>query len=318
MANETRIDPWTLRGKAFETPISPLDALKARGMDFPIEMHPLKVNGFDVVVPDKFATIRMDTMTPLGVVGSGYNVKNYVESFSDTMNTLLGEGGVTVENAGYFGNGEKGFIQCRLADGITVEGTNGKDTVSAYLTGITSHDGSMPLAIVETAIRIVCRNTFLAASKDNSVFKMSAKHTASMDNRIKAIRAALAHSRSSFAKLADKVNTLASKGVTENILKDYLNRLFPDNSTSEKHTRTENIRAEIANLYVNGVGQDIDGVKGTLWALYNGVTEYVDYHRSTRAASDAQRDSNRLESLFLGSGADIKVDAMDLALEMAA
>lgn len=313
---ETRKNPWEITGGSFNTPVSPSEALKLRGMDFPVEKHPIKVNGFNVTVPGKMATIRMDTMTPLGIVGEDYTVKSFPEAFDDTFKTLVGEG-LKVENAGFFGNGERGFIQASMPDTINVMGTNGKDRIKTLLTGVTSHDGSMALIIVETAIRIVCQNTFLAASRDASIFKMSAKHTAKMDERIKAIRSALARSKSSFAKLAEKVNTLASKGVNSDNLKDYLNRLFPDNPKGENHTRTSNIREEIANLYTNGVGQDIDGVKGTYWALYNGVTEYVDYFRGTRGANDVERASNRLESLFLGSGAEIKSDAMTLALEMA-
>lgn len=313
---ENRKNPWEITGGSFGSPVSPLEALKLRGMDFKVEKHPLKVNGFNVTIPGKMATIRMDTMVPLGVVGEDYNVKDYVESFNDTFKTLVGEG-LQVENAGYFGNGERGFFQASMPDTINVIGTRGKDRIKTLLTGVTSHDGSMALIIVETAIRIICQNTFLAASRDASVFKMSAKHTANMDERIKAIRVALARSKSSFAKLADNVNNLASKGVDGKILVNYLNQLFPDNPKGENNTRTQNIREQVAKLYSDGVGQDLPGVKGTMWALYNGVTEYVDYFRSTRGNSDKERDSNRLESLFLGSGAEIKSDAMNLALEMA-
>ena len=52
------------------------------------------------------------------------------------------------------------------------------------------------------------------------------------------------------------------------------------------------------------------GVKGTAWAAWNAVTEYVDHH----TGNDARR---RMESSWWGDGAKVKSRAFELALEMA-
>jgi hypothetical protein len=52
----------------------------------------------------------------------------------------------------------------------------------------------------------------------------------------------------------------------------------------------------------------LDGVKGTLWAAYNGVAEYVDYGKFAGAAAD-----RRLTAMWFGEGYSIKARAFGAA-----
>jgi hypothetical protein len=74
----------------------------------------------------------------------------------------------------------------------------------------------------------------------------------------------------------------------------------------------ENVIHEVTQKFEHGRGNDMPGVKGTLWAAFNGVTEYVDYTRTTRGGSDS-----RAKSLLFGSGATLKQKAWDEALSLA-
>ncbi len=67
----------------------------------------------------------------------------------------------------------------------------------------------------------------------------------------------------------------------------------------------------IETLFEKGRGNDLEGVKGTWWALYNGVTEYMQYERPRSTAT------TRLDSLTFGPGAVTSRKALGLALEMA-
>ncbi len=58
-------------------------------------------------------------------------------------------------------------------------------------------------------------------------------------------------------------------------------------------------------------GNDLPLVKGTLWAAYNGVTEYVDSARTTFG------DGKWLDSVWFGEGCAIKTRACDLAVAVA-
>jgi hypothetical protein len=70
-------------------------------------------------------------------------------------------------------------------------------------------------------------------------------------------------------------------------------------------------------LFEQGMGHDMPAIRGTSWAALNAATEYVDHHRPSRGKSDTDRVNRRLESIWFGSGAQLKAQAWDLALEMA-
>ena len=62
----------------------------------------------------------------------------------------------------------------------------------------------------------------------------------------------------------------------------------------------------------HGKGNRLAGVAGTLWAGFNGVTEWID-HRQTR-----QNASQRLTSAWFGESARIKSRAFSVALDKVA
>ena len=70
----------------------------------------------------------------------------------------------------------------------------------------------------------------------------------------------------------------------------------------------ETARQNSRELFDKGRGNTAATIRGTLWAAYNGVAEFIDY-RSTR-----QNPSQRLESIWFGSGYLIKARAFRVAL----
>jgi hypothetical protein len=60
---------------------------------------------------------------------------------------------------------------------------------------------------------------------------------------------------------------------------------------------------------LNGRGNDLPGVRGTLWGAYNGVTELVDHYLYREGSADAC-----LRSVCFGEGYEIKVRAYETAL----
>ena len=56
-------------------------------------------------------------------------------------------------------------------------------------------------------------------------------------------------------------------------------------------------------------GQDNKAIRGTLWAAYNGVTEWVDHERG--------RDGTRLAAAWYGEGRRIKQRALEVATALA-
>ncbi len=309
--------PWHKSGKSVPGLMSTAQACDYVGMPEVLEIPAeYSLDGKFWQVPDKKIIIRKDTREYLATVGSGYKVIQFREAFREMGDELIGTGGMHVETAGILGNGSKGWMMMRLSGDITVDGTGGKDVIKRYLLMHTAHDGTANLSVITSPVRTVCENTVAAAFAAMDSGSLSIRHSKNAKVHMSKAAATMAAANEHYKRFADSINLFASKGTTADSVKDFLNALLPDKADAKHKTRTENIRAEIAALSVNGKGQDIDGVKGTLWALYNGVTEYVDYHRGTRGDSDANRAENRLESVWFGSGAELKNRAFDLAMKM--
>ena len=63
----------------------------------------------------------------------------------------------------------------------------------------------------------------------------------------------------------------------------------------------------VADFLEHGKGNDCPGVRGTLWAAYNGVTELID-HRRTKQTPD-----RRLDAVWFGDGDHVKGRALRVA-----
>jgi hypothetical protein len=61
-------------------------------------------------------------------------------------------------------------------------------------------------------------------------------------------------------------------------------------------------------MFEMGKGNRLKGVARTLWAAYNGVTEYIDQGRYAKADDDRQ-----VEAIWLGDGYSIKARAFTIA-----
>ena len=62
------------------------------------------------------------------------------------------------------------------------------------------------------------------------------------------------------------------------------------------------------DLYESGEGAQFS--RGTLWGFVNAVTEYADFEKVVRGDDK----SKRLNSIWFGTGADLKQKAFNLAL----
>jgi hypothetical protein len=113
-----------------------------------------------------------------------------------------------------------------------------------------------------------------------------------------------------------KVDILANHYPTSAQLKGYFEALYPD-PPDGKNKRAENIRSELFRLFEEGKGQDIPGIRHSSWAAYHAVTEWVDHYRATRTRNPEERASRRLQSLWFGSGARLKAEAWDRAINLA-
>jgi hypothetical protein len=93
-------------------------------------------------------------------------------------------------------------------------------------------------------------------------------------------------------------------------LTTYMKLVFPDPAKLDDERAIERVwknRQQASVLFVNGKGNRLKSVAGTLWAAYNGVAELVDHGSTKRTAAQ------QLKYIWYGSGAGTKARAFEVA-----
>lgn len=142
-------------------------------------------------------------------------------------------------------------------------------------------------------------------------------HRSNWHERSKMVKDLLNQSVRYFEKFAEIGREMVKKPMDhEDKLARYFDVIFPDPTDAKTNTRNASIKNRLVELWENGAGNDNPEVKGSLWAAYNAVTEWVDHERGTRGNDDLVRSNNRAKSLMFGSGATIKEKAFHTAVEL--
>lgn len=74
---------------------------------------------------------------------------------------------------------------------------------------------------------------------------------------------------------------------------------------------------QVRPLFEGGAGNDVAGVRGTWWAAYNAITEWLTHERGSSQGSERERAERRFDALHLGVGRKIGQRALMIALEAA-
>ena len=165
-----------------------------------------------------------------------------------------------------------------------------------------------------TPIRVVCQNTLNTALSCGDERRTKVRHTLNIGLGIAEIRTQLGIVDAYFKRFETIGQMLVSKQATSEVVEHLLTDLGLSKEKAKESTRTENIRFDILKLFEKGKGNDLPGVRGSQWALFNGVAEYVDHKRSARGSTDDEKIESRATSLLFGSGAAMKQKALDSLL----
>ena len=117
--------------------------------------------------------------------------------------------------------------------------------------------------------------------------------------------------RHRFDEIEGDFQKLAAVPMNEKKLTDYLQLVFPDPADKENDRAMKRIaqaRQQSRQLFEVGTGNSVEKVRGTLWAAYNGVTEFIDY------ASGDRSPDRHLDSIWFGSGYLTKARAFRVAM----
>ena len=318
--------PWHGLGTYVENEVTAAAAIKLAGLDWESEKRELfiqgenEVDGIPVIgqkVPDKFAVTRMTDNKILGVVGSDYEIIQNLDAF-EFMDSIIGEGQAVYHTAGSLFGGRRIFMTVKLPGEISV----GPDSIQKYLVLASGHDGSFALHVKWTPIRVVCWNTLNAALEVGRNGKprnsVSIRHTRNYKQNISEARELLQLTDYYYQQIEKCFNRLIDTQITVAGVKEFTEQLLPlakDDEGNEKASKyIQTRRDEIVDLTYNGKGQDAAEVRGTRWAAYNAVTEFVDHQRKyyVRDGSDQTSEAVEMVGKIWGGGAMMKQRAFEL------
>lgn len=305
--------PWHGLGTKLENVATAAQAIEAAGLDWKVNKQPVFLKD-GKQVPGTFAAVREDNGAILGTVGRVYKHLQNKEAFS-FFDAVVGTKDAIYHTAGALGEGEKVWILAKLPGYVRV---TGDDVTEKFLLLSNSHDGSSPVQIMFTPIRVVCQNTLNIALRDCSR-KQRIRHTGAMGLQVKNVREGLGIINQQFDQFGEVARAMVGVQVKgQQGWKEYLKDvgIMPHDDSAEKSTRIENIIEDVTKRFENAPTNNLPGIKGSVWAAFNAVAEYADWERTARGGESAAM--SRAKSLLYGSGAALKQTAWDSAVKLAA
>jgi phage/plasmid-like protein (TIGR03299 family) len=295
---EDTMDAATIMAKAF------LGGWRVRKIDIRgVETTP---DGVDVIeCDDRWMTVRTNVVTGvteyLGIVGEDYvPVQN--EQVAETLNLLSDQAGSHFETAGSMQGGKKVFVTMKLPDTMQVGGV---DNLDLYLAATTSHDGTASLRVDATPVRIVCANTQRAAFARTQGFYIF-RHTSRVNEQISQAREALRlvwkHLDAFQAEAEKMINETLTIGAFEKVVAE----LWPLPDDASDITKNNHRKRSASLRYLLRDADTQKAIKGTRWAGYQAITEYVDHFQPAKTP-----EVRAARALSL-KGTDLKTRAFEL------
>jgi len=304
--------PWHGNATILESPPTTEEAIRCAGLDWEVVLVKLggELDGVPLTDVGSWATVRKSDRRVLGTVGPTYRPLQNVDAFK-FFQPALDAGEAYLETAGSLRGGRRVWVLARIKQD-PVEIVPG-DAVLNYILLSNGHDGSMAVRTGFSSIRVVCANTLAAAHEAGASKLLRVRHTENAAETLQKVREIMDLGRREFVASTEKMRLLARKGVNTEDLKEYVRKVFAPKVTmldqEEQENKCERLMGKIIPLFEKGRGNDLPGVKGTMWGAYNAVSEYLGWERG--------RDDIRLDSLWFGDGANVNKKAFDLALKVA-
>ncbi|MFC1745657.1 DUF932 domain-containing protein [Candidatus Riflebacteria bacterium] len=294
--------------------------LAASGLDWQVGLtdHYYKVaddcNDADIISGEmrlkkslrKKTIIRLDKQLELGVASHNYTLYQNAEFF-EFFNPFVEQGLAIYHTAGALKEGRKIFALCKiLADPVEVVKD---DPIDPYILLSGGHDGKTANSLMYTDVRCVCQNTILRALGDEERDILRVHHRGDMKGTMEKCREIMNVANRSFQLTIQDYKFLAERkvGGLEKLQQYVLRVLDKEDQFNETGRKPRNFD-NILHLCEFSPGQNL--AKDTYWQAFNGITNYVDFHRGSK--------NNRLHSAWFASGKTLKDRALKTALEMAA
>ena len=220
---------------------------------------------------------------------------------------IVEAGAAEYEAAGELAGGQKVWILARLPRPIQV---TGDDSVLKYLLLVNNHAGPSPgVQIGLTPLRMVCTNMLTVALQLGRGMRF--EHRPELHAQLSRAAETLSLLEEGFSEIEANFKRMTQAPMAHRSLLDYLAEVFPEPpEATQENAPVRRLRATGSELFEVGLGNREPGVRGTLWAAYNAVTELVDHY-----VADVSPES-RLDRIWFGEGYEIKARAYKTALRL--
>jgi len=300
--------PWHGLGTRLDNPATAQEAIIAAGLDWEVQREPIYTGvNRDVKIKDRFAICRTDRLDQndggqLAVVGRDYTPLQNREAFG-FLDPVVGEGGAVYHTAGSLRSGRRIWMLAKLPGHIRVVGD---DIAEKFVLLSNAHDGTAAVRIGLTPIRVVCQNTLNLAL--SGMRGLSIHHNPDVAKRVQDAHRLLGLVNESMTKAELIMQKMAATPATRDHLGDYFEQVLSVPADSEdQRERVQQKHGRWAELFETGDGNQMTGVRGTLWAAYNAVTQWVDRESFTK------RNKEPLNTVWFGEGSRLKQRAFNVA-----
>lgn len=249
------------------------------------------------LLTDSSAIIREDKNVILGVHSSSYVALQNSEMM-DILDRVSGKMGLPLHKGGYFGNGEKVYIQLKTEDFNL-----GTDKIKGYLTCVNSFDGSTSLAFGHSNLTISCQNTFFANYREMA---NKVRHTMNMHTRIDLlcvqVEGVLQAEQKIFKQIKRMSEVQIDQKVKDLVLTKMLN-LQKEERLADLTTLTTQKRNLLSAMEVSLNGE-LTTKGDNVWGLFSGITHYTTHNLKGDANENKLfgRFGNREREVFADLG----------------
>ena len=305
--------PWHKLGIPLDNPPTIEEAIKLANLDWEVTKVPtfykfrktVKNMPVDLyynknIATGYFVTLK-DDETILGNVSKRYEVLQNVDAFSPF--SVLLDNGYKLETAGAVRDGRMVWILAKK-DEDTVK--VGDDVIERYALLMNSHDGSTPVFLQPTNIRVVCANTLDFALSEKTQLRFSIKHTANVKSRLDEVSDALKFAEGNWQQAHEIMNRMIDIKMNYEQTTKYFESVIPflvhrgQSGKNEVHNVTKrDIGTPVFHQLMNNWAKEGE----TLWHAYNAVTEYYDHQKkykdwvwSTQFGKPAQYKRNAFKN----------------------
>jgi phage/plasmid-like protein (TIGR03299 family) len=296
------------------------DVARQAGLDWTVSLHDLSANytipGNEtpnmLPVKDKQAVVKTTAMgiaTPIGVVGSRYQVFQNGEVFS-ALDSIIDSGQARYSAAGEYDDGAKVWMLLQLPDTMEIKG----DPHAAFILAKTSHDGSSSVVIRPVIERLWCANQINKIYRGKNKLTYTLRHTSNAQLIPKEIANIMQLTHTNMEMYSELSITLMEREVSRGFAVDYFKKVFPLPtaiefapiellSKGEKSLRTRALAARSIAFNIYNESPTQENIRGNQFGLWQSVIEYADHHRQgnslKRAISSIEGRSDGLKTKAL-------------------